>query len=62
MPHILQYLHYRIIDVTSIKELIAHWYPDDPHAKFEKKNAHRAVQDIYESIAELKHFRKYFFV
>jgi len=62
MPHILNYLHYRIIDVTSIKELIAHWYPDDPHVKFEKKNTHRALQDIYESIAELKHFRKYFFV
>ncbi len=62
MPHILRCLHYRIIDVTSIKELVAHWYPDDPHVKFEKKDTHRALQDIHESIAELKHFRKYFFV
>lgn len=62
MPRILAYLHYRIIDVTSVKELVAHWYPDDPHVKFEKRDTHRALQDIQESIAELKHFRKYFFV
>lgn len=62
MPNILQYLHYRIIDVTSIKELVARWYPNDPHIKFEKKDMHRALQDIYESIAELEHFRRYFFV
>lgn len=62
MPHILAQLHYRIIDVTSVKELVAHWYPDDPHVKFEKKDTHRALQDIQASIAELKHFRTYFFV
>ena len=62
MPYILQYLHYRIIDVTSIKELVARWYPNNPHVKFEKKNTHRALQDIHESIAELEHFRRYFFV
>jgi len=62
MPHILAYLHYRIIDVTSVKELVAQWYPNDPHVKFEKKDTHRALQDIHESIAELTHFRKYFFV
>ncbi|HJZ23204.1 MAG TPA: oligoribonuclease [Candidatus Babeliales bacterium] len=62
MPRILKHLHYRIIDVTSVKELVAHWYPNDPHVKFEKKDAHRALQDIQESIAELKHFRTYFFV
>lgn len=62
MPQILTYLHYRIIDVSTVKELVARWYPDSPHVKFEKKDTHRALQDINESIAELKHFRTYFFV
>jgi oligoribonuclease len=62
MPHIIQYLHYRLVDVTSIKELVTRWYPDDPHVQFKKSDTHRAMQDILESIAELKHFRRYFFV
>ena len=62
MPQIIQYLHYRLIDVTSIKELVMRWYPDNPHADFEKKDVHRALDDIHESIAELRHYRKYFFI
>ncbi len=62
MPQVLKYLHYRIVDVTSIKELVVRWYPNNPHVKFEKNNTHRALQDIQESIAELEHFRRYFFV
>ncbi len=62
MPSIVQFLHYRIIDVTSIKELVARWYPEDEHAEFTKSETHRAMPDIRESIAELKHYRKYFFV
>jgi len=62
MPTLLSYLHYRIIDVTSFKEVVMRWYPGNPHAFFEKKDAHRALQDINESIEELKQYRKYFFV
>ena len=62
MPRLLSYLHYRLIDVTSFKEVIVRWYPKDPHAFFEKKDIHRALDDIKESIAELAHYRKYFFV
>ena len=62
MPRIIQYLHYRMIDVTSVKELVARWYPNDPDLEFSKKETHRALPDIKESIAELRHYRKYFFV
>lgn len=61
MPRLMKYLHYRIVDVSSVKELVTRWYPSDPHIFFEKKETHRALQDIEESIAELKHYRKYFF-
>lgn len=61
MPEIVDYLYYRMIDVTSIKELIARWYPQDPHIEFEKADTHRALTDIRESIEELAHYRKYFF-
>jgi len=60
MPRILQPLHYRIIDVSTIKELVLQWYPSI--AKFEKQNRHRAIDDIYESIAELQYYRKHYFV
>ncbi|GAF79562.1 unnamed protein product, partial [marine sediment metagenome] len=62
MPEIVDYLHYRVIDVSTIKELINRWYENNPQALFEKKKTHRALDDIRESIAELKHYRKYFFV
>src|SRR5271163_1495149 len=61
MPRLMKYLHYRIVDVSSVKELVHRWYPKDPHLSFEKKNTHRALQDIEESIGELKHYREYFF-
>lgn len=61
MPRIMKYLHYRIVDVSSIKEVIKRWYPNDPHLSFEKKSNHRALGDIQESIAELSHYREYFF-
>jgi Oligoribonuclease (3''->5'' exoribonuclease) len=60
MPHVVSYLHYRLIDVSSVKELVKRWYPHDPHISFEKRKTHRAADDIRESIAELKHYRKYF--
>jgi oligoribonuclease len=61
MPHLENYLHYRIIDVSSVKELVRRWYPKDPCNHFEKTSNHRALGDVYASIDELKHYRKYFF-
>ena len=62
MPRIFDYLHYRIIDVSSIKELIRHWYPNHPHAIFEKPECHRALADVFASIEELNYYRKHFFI
>jgi oligoribonuclease len=61
MPTIPAYLHYRIVDVTSFKEMIKRWYPDDKKNEYQKNDRHRALSDVYESIAELKHFRMNFF-
>jgi oligoribonuclease len=62
MPKITNYLHYKIIDVTSVQQLIKRWYPKNPHLSFEKTEKHRALDDIRESIEELKHYRRYFFI
>ncbi len=62
MPLVTDFLHYRIVDVSSIKQLVALWYPNSPHLDFKKKETHRALADIQESIDELKQYRKYFFV
>lgn len=61
MPKIYNFLNYRIIDVSSVKELVLRWYPNDPKAKFKKKEAHRSLEDIYESISELKYYKENFF-
>ena len=60
MPALERHLHYRNIDVSSIKELARRWRPDVA-AAFSKRNAHRALADIRESIAELAHYRDRFF-
>jgi len=60
MPKIDQYLHYRHIDVSTLKELRYRWFNDEVK-KFEKDNNHRAKDDIYESIAELRYYRQYLF-
>jgi len=62
MPSIIDFLYYRLIDVSTIKELVNRWYPNNEQVKFSKKDTHRALEDIYESIAELKHYKKYFFI
>lgn len=62
MPRFAEYLHYRIIDVSSIKELCARWYPEKFQALPQKKLRHRALDDILESINELKYYRKVIFV
>jgi oligoribonuclease len=60
MPQLDDYLHYRLIDVSTIKELASRWYTD--FQKFQKKeSAHRALDDIQESIDELIYYRKNFF-
>ena len=62
MPSITNYLHYRILDVSSVRSAITRWYPGNEKTVFPKSNNHRALEDIRESIAELKHYRTYFFV
>ncbi|MCP4753199.1 MAG: oligoribonuclease [Proteobacteria bacterium] len=59
MPELNEYLHYRNIDVSSVKELSYRWFSD--LAKFEKANSHTALNDIYESIAELRYYRDHIF-
>jgi oligoribonuclease len=60
MPRLEDSLHYRNIDVSTIKELAARWRPDVA-AGVVKRNSHRALDDIKESIEELKHYRATFF-
>jgi oligoribonuclease len=60
MPLLENHFHYRIIDVSSIKELAKRWYPGLP--PYQKKKDHLALNDIRESIEELKYFRKNIFV
>jgi oligoribonuclease len=62
MPEIIEFLHYRIIDVSSIKVLVRNWYPSSPYKDFKKSDNHRALEDIEESIKELQHYRKHFFI
>jgi len=60
MPRLEQYLHYRNIDVSTVKELVRRWSPDGPNPP-EKKHAHLALDDIRESVEELRFYRdKYF--
>ncbi|MBX7456303.1 oligoribonuclease [Mycolicibacterium sp. 3033] len=62
MPKLDDYLHYRMIDVSSIKELCRRWYPRIYFGQPEKGLAHRALADIEESIRELKYYRQTAFV
>ncbi len=62
MPSLIDFLHYRMIDVTAIKEVVSRWYPGNPKAEFKKQDNHRALPDILESIDELNHYRKNFFI
>ena len=60
MPTLESYLHYRMIDVSTIKELARRWSPDLLDG-FSKENRHLALADIRESIAELAYYRSRFF-
>ena len=59
MPALEEFLHYRMVDVSSLKELAARWRPDLA-AGFSKTNAHTALADVRESIAELRYYREHF--
>ncbi|MFA6029072.1 MAG: oligoribonuclease [Elusimicrobiota bacterium] len=61
MPKLNEYLHYRIVDVSSFKEVLERWYRDD-FARPSKRKSHLALDDIRESILELSEYRKRFFV
>lgn len=60
MPRLEAFFHYRNVDVSTLKELARRWQPAAYRA-FEKKSRHEALADIYESIEELKHYRKELF-
>src|SRR6202023_618264 len=62
MPKLDSYLHYRMIDVSSIKELCRRWYPRIYYGQPAKGLAHRALADIHESIRELQYYRRTAFV
>ena len=61
MPELESYFHYRNVDVSTIKELAKRWHPAVLEATPEKATAHRALDDIKESIAELVHYRSTLF-
>ena len=62
LPELDDHLHYRMIDVSSIKELARRWYPRVYFASPAKKGGHRALADIQESIDELRYYREALFV
>ena len=61
MPALEKYFHYRNLDVSTLKELAARWYPQAA-GSFVKRSAHLARADILESIAELRHYRERLFI
>jgi len=57
LPEIEEYLHYRSVDVSTVKELCRRWHPEVYRTAPDKKGGHRALQDIRESVAELAFYR-----
>ena len=62
MPALDEHLHYRMIDVSSVKELAKRWYPVVYHAQPTKGLLHRALADIHDSVNELEYYRRTLFV
>jgi oligoribonuclease len=62
MPTLDNRLHYRMVDVSSVKELVRRWYPRVAYAAPPKRGGHRALADIRESIEELRYYRRAVFV
>lgn len=58
MPRLESYFHYRNLDVSTLKELAGRWAPHI-RSGFKKKNSHRALDDVLESIAELRYYRRH---
>ncbi|WP_318778949.1 oligoribonuclease [Nesterenkonia natronophila] len=58
MPTLTEHLHYRIVDVSTLKELASRWYPEVKASAPKKTGNHRAMGDILDSIAELRHYRE----
>lgn len=59
MPALTKHLHYRLIDVSTLKELARRWHPEVLASAPEKTGNHRALGDIQDSIAELRHYREH---
>ena len=62
LPDIENWLHYRSIDVSSVKELVRRWYPAINSSRPYKQGSHRALDDIRESVSELRFYRERVFV
>jgi len=62
LPDIEHWLHYRSVDVSSVKELVRRWYPSIRAERPKKLGAHRALDDIRESVAELRFYRERVFL
>lgn len=62
MPSVVDYMHYRLIDVSSIKQVVTYWFGKPEEPLYVKKNTHRALDDVRESIAELAFYRNRFFI
>ena len=60
MPKLEAFLHYRNVDVSTLKELARRWKPE-AYSSFKKAQKHTALADVHESIEELAHYRKHFF-
>jgi len=62
LPEVEDWLHYRNVDVSTLKELAKRWYPKPYAGRPTKKGSHRAMDDLMESIEELKYYRKALFL
>ena len=61
MPEVDDYLHYRSVDVSTVKELCRRWYPEALEGAPGKQTTHRAMDDVKESVAELRYYRQAIF-
>lgn len=61
LPEIEEYLHYRSVDVSSVKELVKRWYPEIDVARPFKPGNHRALDDVRDSVTELRYYREHVF-
>ena len=62
LPEIEEYLHYRSVDVSTVKELVKRWYPALNSSRPRKAGSHRALDDVLERVSEMKFYREHVFV